>query len=197
MNILTDILPEKVRANNTVFEIDTDFRASISFALMVETGEKDTKKLLSPFYPQGIPTDLEGATTAALWFYHGGKIATDKEQNTNEKPTYSFDIDAESIFSDFWRFYHVDLTQENLHWWTFRGLLVGLPEDSNFKQRIYYRTCKLSDLTKKERERIAKIRKQIEIKQNTNGKMSLEERNAQMKAWVLKRNKELQSEVKT
>ena len=69
---------------------------------------------------------------------------------------------------------------------------MGLPEKSNFKERIYYRTCKLSDLPKGERKRIANIRKLIEIKTSEKGgKMTLEERNKAMLDYVAKRTKEM------
>jgi hypothetical protein len=86
----------------------------------------------------------------------------------------------------------VDLATENLHWWTFRSLLMGLPEDSNFKMRIYYRTCNLKDLPKKEQRRIAKIRKEIEIKApESSGKITLEQRNKQILDYVAKRSNEM------
>ena len=70
-------------------------------------------------------------------------------------------------------------------------MLMGLPEDSNFKMRIYYRTCNLKDLPKKEKQRISSIRKQIEIKvAEKSGKLTLEERNKQMLDYVAKRGKE-------
>lgn len=68
---------------------------------------------------------------------------------------------------------------------------MGLPEDSNFKTRIYYRTCNLKDLPKKEKQRIASIRKEIEIKTAEVGKVTLEQRNRQMLDYVEKRSKEL------
>jgi hypothetical protein len=67
--------------------------------------------------------------------------------------------------------------------------MFGLPDECEFSKRIYYRTCDLKGLSKKERERIVKIRKQIAI-ENTGGKMTLEERNAQMREYVKRRYKE-------
>ena len=50
-------------------------------------------------------------------------------------------------------------------------------------------------MTKKEKDRIAKIRESIEIKQKGKEKLTLAERNENMKAYVEKRSKEVQ-EVK-
>lgn len=69
---------------------------------------------------------------------------------------------------------------------------MGLPEESGFKKRIYYRTCELRDLPKKERERIVKIRKQIEIAPRSGGQITLSERNAKMREFVKRRSSEIQ-----
>jgi hypothetical protein len=158
---------------------------------MVEAGEENIFKLFSPFFPKGLPGDMIGASEAVLYFLRGGDTTEEKTQKTASKPSYSYNVDSEAIYADFWRFYNLDLSQNNLHWWTFRSLLMGLPEDSNFKNRIYYRTCNLKDLPQKERKRIAAIRKEIEIKTAEVGKMTLEQRNKQMLDYVEKRSKEI------
>lgn len=190
MNILTDLLPSSVKVGTTTFDIETDFRVGISFALMVEAGEDNIYKLFGPFFPKGFPLDISGAVEAVLYFYRGGEKTEDNAPKTN-KQAYSFNIDSESIYADFWRYYNIDLSQDSLHWWTFRSLLFGLPEDSNFKMRIYYRTCDLKGLPKKEQKRIATIRKQIEIKKAETGKCTLEQRNKQMLDYVRKRSNEI------
>ena len=190
MNILTDYLPSSVMVGNSTFDIKTDFRAGVSFYCMVEEGEDNLYKLCSPFFPKGLPRDINGAVEAVIYFLRCGEITEDNAPKQN-KPTYSFNIDSEAIYADFWRYYNIDLSQDDLHWWTFRSLLMGLPEDSNFKMRIYYRTVKLSDLPKKEQKRIANIRKQIEIKTiEKGGKLTLEQRNKQMLDYVIKRSNE-------
>ena len=191
MNILTDALPSSVKIGNSTFDITTDFRACVSFALMIEAGEDNIYKLFAPFFPYGLPRDINGAVEAVLYFFRGGDEIEDNPKKSS-KPVYSYNIDSEAIYADFWRYYNIDLSQDNLHWWTFRSLLMGLPEDSNFKERIYYRTCNLKDLPKKEQKRIANIRKEIEIKQaEKGGKITLEQRNKQMIDYVTKRSNEL------
>lgn len=198
MNILFDKLPNKVRIGSEVVEINTDFRAGVEFEALVERGETRTSALLRPFYRNGIPKDVAGAAEAALWFYRCGaekREETAKEAFVSNKQAYSFDIDADAIFADFRRFYSIDLSVERLHWFVFRALLAGLPDDSDFKRRIYYRTCDLKGMSKKERERITKIRAQIQIKTETGAKLTIEERNARMLAYVKKRTTETKSEV--
>lgn len=190
-NILLETLPTKVQTKNGTFEPITDFRASIEFEIMVDKGEEDPYKLLRPYYPNGLPEQEIGALEAALWFYQCGNT----ERKDTPKPAkstkqgYSFEVDAPTIYADFLRYYKIDLTTANLHWWKFRELLAGLPTDSAFKERIYYRTCELKGLSKNEQKRIKEIRKHIEIKTGDNNpvKITLEQRNASMLAYVQKR----------
>ena len=100
-------------------------------------------------------------------------------------------MDGEAIYADFSRFYNIDLTSAKLHWWKFRALLAGLPVNSTFKERIYYRTCELKNLPKEEKKRIIEIRKEIEIKDKDINKITLEQRNKQMYDYVSRRTKEL------
>lgn len=191
MNILTDYLPSSVKVGNSTFDIVTDFRAGVSFYLMHEAGEENELKLFKPFFPKGFPVDINGAVEAVLYFLRMGEITGNDAPVKNNKPSFSYDVDSEAIYADFWQYYNIDLSQDSLHWWTFRSLLFGLPEDSNFKMRIYYRTCNLRDLPKKEKQRIANIRKQIEIKTaEKGGKITLEQRNKQMIDYVIKRSNE-------
>lgn len=197
-NLLTQTLPTRIQTEHGIFEPETDFRASIEFESLVEKGEKDLFKLIKPYYPRGIPEHIEGAINAALWFYQCGETteATEKTTVKSKKRSYSFIVDAEAIYSDFLRYYDIDLSTVKLHWWKFRALLAGLPSDSAFKERIYYRVCDLKGLPKKEQKRISDIRKAIEIKTNIEEKpVSLEKRNNSMLEYVAKRNKEIHKGV--
>lgn len=191
MNILTQPPPQSVKVRGAVFNLNTDYRAGVLFELMVERGEENVYNLLCPFFPSGCPQDVSAALEAAIWFYSCGNLPGDGAK-PGGKPAYSFDTDAETIFADFWQYYGIDLSTEELHWFIFRALLMGLPEESGFKKRIYYRTCELRDLPKKERERIVKIRKQIEIAPRSGGRMTLSERNAKMREFVKRRSSEIQ-----
>lgn len=193
MNILTDRLPVTVTVGASQLEINTDFRAGVAFELMVEKGETSVSRLLYPFFPDGFPDDLdfEAVLEPILWFYRCGDKSEQKETGpTNNKQAYSFGVDGATIYADFWRFYGLDLSGIYLHWWAFRALLTGLPDDSGYKQRVYYRTCDLKGLPKKEQARINEIRKLIAINPNQRGKVTLEERNAKMLAYASKRSKE-------
>ena len=192
MNVLIDRCPNVITMNGHRYQVETDYRAAVAFEIMADKGEEDIYKLMSPFYPQGFP-GTEEAVEAALWFYRCGEDLP-KEKPKKTPRSYSFEIDAETIFADFWHYYNIDLSTEGVHWWIFRALLASLPDDSGYKQRAYYRTCDLKGLPKAEQERIKRIRNVIAIKKENTGKMTLEERNALMLDYVSKRTSEAKGE---
>ena len=166
MNILTDKLPKTISAGGKQYPIETDFRAGIAFEMMLEKGEKNILKILKAFFPDGVLIPdyetLEKIFDATLLYYRCGEKLSKKGKTAPTKQPYSFENDSSVIFADFWNYYNIDLSQEGLHWWAFRSLLDGLPDESEFKQRVYYRTCDTKGLSKKEKERILKIRSKIE-----------------------------------
>ena len=190
MNILLDRQPNAVTVNGLRYPLETDFRAAVKFELLVSSGEEDLLTLMTPFYPNGLHGNAEDAVTAALWFYRCGEDLPETKDTKKRTPSYSFEVDADTIFADFWRYYNIDLSSEALHWWTFRALLAGLPDDSGYKERVYYRTCELKGLPKQEQDRIKRIRKLIAITKENKRKMTLEERNALMLEYAAKRSEE-------
>lgn len=198
MNILIDKPPITLSVGNDEYSINTDYRAGIEFELLVESGETNPIKLLKLFFKETLPKDISAATDAVLWYFRCGNEAPKSKGQGGNVQAYSFSTDATAIFSDFLCYYSINLTNAVLHWWAFKTLLMGLPEDSNFKKRVYYRTCDLKKLPKSERERIKKIRKQMEIKtsRNVSSGLTLAERNAKMLEYAAKRSAEAnESEV--
>lgn len=193
MNILTDVLASTVNIAGVVYPINTDFRLGVEFEIAVQNDTDKIPNILSRYFGGTLPDKrTEDVFEAVMWFYCCGDTNDKKgETNIEKKQGYSFAVDSNAIFADFWNYYHIDLSREQLHWWAFRSLLEGLPEESDFKQRIYYRTCDTKGLTKKEREHILKIRSKLEIKKKQGEKLTLEERNNNMLAYVARRTKEV------
>lgn len=191
MNVLTEALPSTVEIGGRKYPINTDFRAGIAFEKLIASKENNAFKLLEPYFSKDIPEDVLGAFQAIEKFFCCGTVPAKKDKPTKDKIAYSFDVDSEAIFADFWQYYNIDLSQEGLHWWVFRALLFGLPEESSFKQRVYYRTCDTKGLSKREKERIVKIRKMYEIKDEYKEEITLEERDAQMLKYLEKRRNEI------
>ena len=87
MNILTDPAPKTVTIGGAEVPINSDFRASVRFEMMMEDSslsELDkTVKALSLYYNTGDlknsfkpPAPIEEAIDKMLWFYRAGRKKT-------------------------------------------------------------------------------------------------------------------------
>lgn len=70
-----------------------------------------------------------------------------EDDEEEAKPKYSLKHDADYIYASFMQAYGIDLLEEHgkLHWFKFKALLNGLPEDTKFRQVISIRLWKKDD----------------------------------------------------
>ncbi len=172
MNILMSDLPDQVLIGGESISINTDFRASIAYEQMLKDPEiSDEEKFfvtLQIFYFDPIrPEYLTEAVNAAASFYLGQDIEELKdgprsfeEAKRSSEPCYDFEFDSDLIYAAFWQAYGIDLSNTELHWWKFKALLAGLPEDSKFAKIIVIRTQELSDkMSDEERDRLKELKR--------------------------------------
>lgn len=158
-NILIDALPETVWIDGEEYEIESNFRTSILFELLMQddrVSDKDkTIKALRLYFPE-LPHDLNSAVDMLLWFYSCGKSKDASQKKIRSKRShekiYSFEYDDDYIFSAFMNQYGIDLQEiEYLHWWKFRAMFNSLTEDNQFVKIMQYRSMDISaDLPKEQ-----------------------------------------------
>ena len=165
MNILIDGLP----SNYNGIELITDYRSWIQFELLLldknipetEKGIKTIELTIADLEEEIQVEELEGLIDYLLWFYGCGKKEELEEPEENEgddfkKPMeriYSFEHDAEYIYSAFLECYGIDLVDTNMHWWKFKALLKSLNENCMFSKILGYRSIKISSKMTKEEQR--------------------------------------------
>jgi len=147
-NILIDRLPNEIDG----IPINTDFRVCILFELLMQDCElTDSEKLslaIDLFYSEEV-VDYQTALKNIVWFYSCGKEA--KASGKNQKIIYSFEHDAEYIFSAFLSEYNINLNRiEYMHWWEFKALFTSLSENNLFNKIMGYRAINLSQIKDKE-----------------------------------------------
>ena len=173
-NILIDMLPTDVMIDGQRYYIESNFRTAMLFELMINdervSDEDKAIRTLHFFYTQGIPANVEKAVDRIIEFYTCGKSLEkikkgNKRNNKSSKKSfggaiYSFEHDANYIFSAFLSQYNIDLNEiECLHWWKFKALFDGLNDDNLIVQIMRYRATDLSQIKDKtERQRIAKLK---------------------------------------
>jgi hypothetical protein len=159
MNLILDGLPDAVNIAGEYVHIDTSFRTGIIFEEMLfDRDLSDAEKIrtmLELYYPGAAfneCTILE-AVEKIFWFYRCGsepREAPGDGSGGSEKPSFSYEYDADYIYAAFISAYRIDLARESLHWWQFRALFRSLPEDTMLMKIVGYRTMKISNKLPKE-----------------------------------------------
>lgn len=186
MNLLIDYPPKTVMIGGREYEINSDFRTSILFELMmqdddVEIASKIIQTIDLYFKEPPMDEDLGDIMKAVIWFYQCGR--SDKERKPEkvkkkdgteeaEEPVpeddydhqeraYSYDYDDEYIYAAFLSQYGIDLASvKYLHWWKFRAMFKGLSSDCQFVKIMGYRTTRITkDMSKTEKEYIRKMKR--------------------------------------
>lgn len=167
--MLLDYLPETVFVDGEDYEINTSFRVGIKFELLMQdSGLTDREKLelaLNLFYKK-IPKDIQGAVDSILWFYECGKAKQPitaneddveeelEEENISPKQIYSYEFDDSYFYSAFMEQYNIDLQDiEDLHWWKFKALFLGLSDKTQLSKIMGYRAIEINaDMSKQEKQ---------------------------------------------
>ncbi len=192
MNLLIDIVPNNVEIDNKKYKINTDFRTSILFELLIQDNSLEQKeklmKALKLYYPV-VPKNIDEAIEKILWFYKCGKdfqfgdnSKLKKSTGTKRELEYSFEYDDEYIYAAFLDQYNIDLQDiDYLHWWKFRAMFNSLKEDNLIVKMIGYRSVNLSEITDKEqRKQIEKMKELYKLpkivdKESEEYRLSIEE----------------------
>lgn len=190
-------LPTSVEIDGVTYPINSDFRFGISLEMeVVHSEEPDVAGLLTAFYPSGVPRNVREAADKMLEFYMGYMSALDSKSAKNENKKgrqYDYNMDADVLIASFLNYYGVDLTQDKLHWWAFRRLMLNLPDESPFMQRIHYRIADINKVDKKLQKHYRKMKSLYSLKtKNTDAPMTVEERDAALKEKIRRRYEEAQ-----
>lgn len=168
MNILVDLLPIAVEIDNKNYEINSDFRTSILFELLMQDssiGEEDKIITALELYYPVIPENINEAIEQMLWFYRCGKEITSSKGNGKGKSVtqiYSFEHDDDYIYAAFVDQYNIDLQDiEYLHWWKFKAMFNSLKEDIKIVKIMEYRSMDLSKIKDKEQKAYYKRMKDL------------------------------------
>lgn len=160
-NILIDLLPQSVLVGEDEFPVNWDFRTGILFEQLMQDHKLDprekTEHALALWYPEQVPSNIDDAVDQIIWFYSCGKQTpgkgggkhTKKDVGT-DKRIYDFDVDAPLIYSAFMAHYRIDLQDvEDLHWWKFQAMFVGLPASCEIMKIMGYRATDVRKIKNK------------------------------------------------
>lgn len=163
MNILLDRVPQSVHIGEKNVPIRSDFRVGLQFELLMQSDLPDKEKLIRALnlYYDAIPDAIEQAVDQMLWFFRCGDKINENQQSGKHKVLYSYDQDQYLIYTAFLFYYRIDLCDvEYLHWWKFRKLFLELPDDSQMKKAMLYRSVTINgNMTKEQRRYYAEMKR--------------------------------------
>ncbi|MBO3417915.1 bacteriophage Gp15 family protein [Clostridium perfringens] len=171
-NILLDKLPTKVKIGGKFYNINSDFRISILFELLMQDEDiEDELKITQALklYFSKIPPlkYIEETINAIMWFYGCGDEKEElnkriKTTSNDLEQAYCFEHDNAYIFDAFISQYKIDLsTIEYLHWWKFRALFEGLTEENMIVKIMNCRTMDLNKIEDKNERAFYKEKKEF------------------------------------
>ena len=175
MNLFYEDYPESIMADGQEIRIRTDFREYIRLIDLLKTDKlRDYEKwqfIIQYFHdrPDNMASALDGLVDFVNLEQLREKISESDEDNQEEtvdnRPLFSFQYDYPYILSGFLSSYGINLRAiEYMHWWEFRLLFDGLPEDTEIKKRIMYRSINPAEIKdNEERKRIIKIQNAVRL----------------------------------
>ena len=167
--------PEYAKIGDKKYKINTDFRVAIECNRIAEDSsignlERAMAIIYKLFGDEGLEdTDnYDRLLEIAQKYLSCGKEVVDD----NEKPDMDYYEDMDYIEASFMSDYHIDLTNTNMHWWKFYNLINGLSNSELGDCCILNRVRNLRNFDpkeiedNKEREKIVKAQKSVELKRN-------------------------------
>lgn len=165
--------PEYIKIGERKYKINTDFRVAIECNAIAEDNTiGDFERALAVIYKlygaKGLENEedyVQLLNKAKIYLSFGKEI-----EKSNEKPDMDFVEDMDYIIASFMSDYHIDLTNTKMHWWTFFNLLNGLSNSELGNCCVLNRVRNLRDYDiseikdKKEREKLIKAKKMVELK---------------------------------
>lgn len=167
--------PEYAKIGDKKYKINTDFRVAIECNRIAEDNsigglERSMAIIYKLFGDEGLDdTDNYNKLLEIAQKY----LSCGKEiENDNEKRDMDYNEDMDYIEASFMSDYHIDLANTKMHWWKFFNLINGLSNSEFGDCCILNRVRNLRNFDlkniedKKEREKIAKAQKSVELKRN-------------------------------
>lgn len=172
---LTDTPLSAIKFDGETYQINLAFDNVIKYLELVEddSENKELKALKLFFGDQEIPLDpdfIESSfklinETITKSAYQGNS-SKDWSMNIAPQHIYSYEQDADAIYSSFMMQYHIDLLKERgkMHWCVFRALFDGLSEDTPIQRIIELRQKNLTDVSDEQRGKVMQLQQYYALK---------------------------------
>lgn len=172
---LTDTPLSAIKFDGETYQINLAFDNVIKYLELVEDDNKNKElEALKLFFgDQEIPLDpdfIESSfklinETITKSAYQGNS-SNDWSMTIAPQHIYSYEQDADAIYSSFMMQYHIDLLKERgkMHWCVFRALFDGLNEDTPIQRIIELRQKNLADVPDEQRSKVMQLQQYYALK---------------------------------
>lgn len=164
--------PEYVKVGEKKYKINTDFRIAIECNKIAQDKEiSDTERAMAIIYKlygdEGLdnPDDYQKLLELGMKY-----LSLGKEVKSDGEPDMDFEQDMDYIWTSFMSDYGMDISKENMHWWTFMNLMNGLSNSelgdccvlNKIRNLRNYDVSQIKDA--KTREKILKAKESVSLK---------------------------------
>jgi len=148
-------LPESITVNGRAFPFRAGYKTILKIIAILNDPEviqpHKAERLVHLFFVDEIPDNWEEVFD---WFVRCGDEPGEKRSGERK---FDYDYDAPEIYASFLQLYHIDLIEEDLHWWRFSALLTGCFYcDCALSEKIRIRTIDVSKCENKAEAQRAK-----------------------------------------
>jgi hypothetical protein len=150
--------------------------------ILMDPSLENTQKvwnILNRFYPSGLGRlSVESAWSYFIWFQGCGQDQSDSHQSSGGRDTpraVDFVADGPLIVAAYQQAYQINLLQEELHWWRFHALFLGLPDTCKITKIMEYRTTDPSDVPQERRAFYRAMKARFDLGSVRKGHMTKEE----------------------
>jgi len=160
-----DMLPLGVRWEGDFYEVCADFRLVLKVLRVAadESVSRAAKSVLvgRTVFGTVLPADVFGAFGAFLRECDNEEA---DESDDGAGVAFCYEADAGEIYASFLAVYGIDLlTISFLHWAVFRRLLVHLPDDSAFREKLRLRSMDTSGLSGEVRMNAERVKRSVQL----------------------------------
>ncbi|WMC91262.1 Gp15 family bacteriophage protein [Kineothrix sp. MB12-C1] len=173
-NVMLSDLPDEWKG----YQIEADFRIGLQISqLLYDSDYTEFERITGciDLLYYDIPESVEEAMQGITWFLNGWNH--DNFEKGDNVRCVDFDMDQWRIYSAFLNQYHINLSEADMHWWKFMGLLTALNECA-YTQVVGIRSEKINPkLSQKEKEAKKKAKRIYAIQNGDDqDEMSTEEK---------------------
>ena len=166
--------PQYVEVDNKRYKINTSYKAAIECnRIATDNTIGDFERALAVIYTlfgdEGLSDKKHHEQLLKLAQRY---LSCGKEIENTEEPDMDYIEDMDLIEASFMSDFHIDLTKEDMDWYKFNNLINGLSSSELGNSCVLNRVRAIRnfDLStikdRKEKEKMAKLKKQVELKKN-------------------------------